>query len=259
MIRPISLLVLPVCCSLAVADESSAVVEQGGLWSLITEYFLYIFFEVLIFLLHSYYALRTRFLNAELQSEIEQKNKLLKKLQQMATMDELTGLPNRKLTFQMFHRELVRSQRTGSKLALLFIDLDDFKEVNEHLGHSQGDEILVKLGRIFSQLIRGNDLAGRIGGDKFLIVLGDINSAEDARLVVKKLHGSVDSIAINRGEQVVSANISVIVFVADETSTIEGLLSTADDILKQSKQDGRGEYRLVDMTNAPVVLDEHQA
>lgn len=265
MVRIVLFLSLLLCHSLGFAglngltDAGIEGQELQGLWELVKEYFLYVFFAVLVFLLHSYYALRTRFLNAELQSEIDQKNRLLNKLQQLATMDELTGLPNRKLTFQIFRRELVRSRRMSSQLALLFIDLDDYKDVNERFGHSQGDEVLRELAREFNQLIRGNDLVGRIGGDKFLVVLGDVSGAEDARVVVKKLLEKINNVEINNEKQLVSANISALVFVADESNTIEGLLSSADDILKQSRDAGRGQYLLVNMTTSHVEIENSRA
>ncbi len=228
--------------------------EQFDLPAFVKKYYLYFFIIVLVFLLHSYYSLRTRFLNAELQSEIEQKNKLLKKLQQMATRDDLTGLPNRKLTFQMFRKELMQSKRTGNQLALLFIDLVGFKEINERYGHVQGDVLLRNIGEVFEKLIRGNDLAGRVGGDEFLVLLGDVSSADDARVVANKLIEQISRVEIANISQTISANIGVLVFVADESSTVESMLSAADNLLQQARLDGRGQYRLLDMTMAANVV-----
>ena len=232
---------------------SYAVHGQTDFFGFVKEYALFIFIAVLVFLLHSYYSLRTRFLNAELQSEIEQKNRLLEKLQKMATRDDLTGLPNRKLTFQLMRKEIMQSRRTGNQLALLFIDLVGFKEINERYGHVQGDIILREIGEVFGKLIRGNDLAGRIGGDEFLVMLGDVSKADDACVVARKLIEQIGRIEISNISEKISANIGVLVFIADESSTIESILSSADNMLQQARKDGPGQYRLLDMTVAANV------
>ena len=215
---------------------------------MLKEYLPYIICAVLIFLLHSYYYLRTRFLNAELLSEIEQKNRLLEKLQYLAVKDELTGLPNRKLTLQMLRRELMQSARTGSHVALLFVDLVDFKEINQRYGHVQGDIILTRLGDLFDTQIRGNDLTGRIGGDEFLIVLSDIANADDADVVANKLIDQVSQMDIEGINQAVSINIGVLVLIADETSSVENTLSEANVVLDQAREFGPGSYQIQDMT-----------
>jgi len=215
---------------------------------MIKEYLPYIIGAVLIFLLHSYYYLRTRFLNAELLSEIEQKNRLLEKLQHLAVKDELTGLPNRKLTLQLLRRELMQSARTGSQVALLFVDLVNFKQINQQYGHVQGDIILSQLGNLLDAQIRGNDLVGRMGGDEFLIVLSDIANADDADVVANKLIHQVGNMDFEAINQSVSINIGVLVLIADEASSVENTLSEANVVLDQARQDGPGSYYLQDMT-----------
>lgn len=216
---------------------------------MLKEYLPYIICAVLIFLLHSYYYLRTRFLNAELLSEIEQKNSLLEKLQHLAVKDELTGLPNRKLTLQLLRRELMQSARTGSHVALLFVDLVDFKQINQRYGHVLGDDILTQLGNLLDSQIRGNDLVGRMGGDEFLIVLSDIANADDADVVANKLIYQVGNMDFEAIDQSVSINIGVLVLIADEASSVENTLSEANVVLDQARQDGPGSYYIQDMTS----------
>jgi diguanylate cyclase (GGDEF)-like protein len=144
----------------------------------------------------------------------------------------------------------MQSRRTGNQLALLFIDLVGFKEINERYGHVQGDIILRKIGEVFEKLIRGNDLAGRIGGDEFLVLLGDLNSADNACVVASKLIEQISRIRLTNISEEISTNIGMLVFVADESSTIESILSSADNMLQQARKAGPGQYRLLDMTVA---------
>ncbi len=211
---------------------------------MLKEYLPYLICVGIIILLHSYYYLRTRFLNAELQSEIEQKNRLLEKLQKMATQDELTGLPNRKLTLQMFRKEMMQSHRTGTKLAVLFIDLAGFSEINERHGHVQGDIILSQAAGILKSQVRGNDLVGRIGGDEFLLVLADIDSVDDARVVASKVIEQINNYAFENIPEKLAINIGMLVLVADETSSVESLLLLADSLQQQASENGPGTYKM---------------
>lgn len=214
----------------------------------IKQYLPYLVCIGIIFLLHSYYYLRTRFLNAELQSEIEQKNRLLEKLQTLATRDDLTGLPNRKLTLQMFRKELMQSHRTGTRLAVLFIDFFDFKDINERYGHVQGDIILSQAAGVFKSLIRGNDLVGRIGGDEFLVILSDVDSADDATVVASKLINQISNYEFENIPEALSVNIGLLVLTANQSSSVESLLSSADGLQQQARVDGPNTYLLEEFT-----------
>ncbi|MGD2116892.1 MAG: diguanylate cyclase [Chromatiales bacterium] len=225
--------------------------EQDSVISLVERYLHYIVLVILVLLLHSYYALRTRFLNAELQSEIEQKTNLQEQMRQMATRDQLTGLPNRRLVLEILSRELKQSQRSGRLLAMLHIDLDGFKPVNDRLGHEQGDVVLREIADVLVRVIRGNDLAGRIGGDEFLVLLGDIHRAEDAGVVASKLIKQIESHrGLLPGDLDLTASIGVLVFKGLDNISTTSILSMADTLMQQAKQSGNGQYLIRDLTDS---------
>lgn len=207
------------------------------------EHALVVFLALLVFVVHGYYSLRTRFLNAELLSEIAQKNQLLERLEQLATRDELTGLPNRKLTLQLLRKEVMQSQRTGARLALLYIDIDQFKTINEQLGHSRGDQLLHDTGNLLEHLVRGNDLAGRIGGDEFIVLLSDINSAADAEVVADKLVEHIAGLSVNPP---LGVHVGILVFQAAEGTEVNSLLSQAESLLQQARESREGRLCLLD-------------
>ncbi len=146
----------------------------------------------------------------------------------LALHDELTGLPNRRLFQDRLTRSLERARRTGSKTALLLIDLDQFKHVNDTLGHHAGDQVLKRVGAIFSARIRRSDTVARTGGDEFSIILDQPISRSDAELVAKSLadliHEPFD--VANQTIQI-GASVGIAVF-PEDAADAEGLCIAAD-------------------------------
>jgi diguanylate cyclase (GGDEF)-like protein len=146
----------------------------------------------------------------------------------LALHDELTGLPNRRLFQDRLGSALERARRTGSQAALLLIDLDQFKQVNDTLGHHAGDQVLKHVGRVFGDRIRRSDTVARTGGDEFSLILDDPTSREDAERVGSSLIELLDA-PFKLGDQAVriGASVGIAVFPEDALDA-EGLCIAAD-------------------------------
>jgi diguanylate cyclase (GGDEF)-like protein/PAS domain S-box-containing protein len=160
----------------------------------------------------------------------------------LAHHDPLTGLPNRALLEEHLKLALARSRRTASSVALLHIDLDDFKLVNDSLGHGAGDELLEAKGERAQQLVRSTDLLARVGGDEFLLLLADL--AEDPLAVAERvtgqiLHALAEPFSIREAEFQVSVSIGVS-GAPHHALDAETLLAHADAAMYQAKQVARG-------------------
>lgn len=123
----------------------------------------------------------------EYSIDITQRKEAEQQLAHMATHDTLTGLPNRKLFSLRLQLELAHAQRNSNKLAVIMIDLDKFKEVNDTLGHNIGDKLLQQVGDRLLTLTRKSDTVARMGGDEFLLLLPELNDAQDAVTIAEKL------------------------------------------------------------------------
>ena len=158
----------------------------------------------------------------------------------LALHDVLTGLPNRRLFLDRLTVALERARRTGSKVALLVVDLDQFKLVNDTLGHHAGDILLQKVGAIFTSRVRHSDTVARTGGDEFSVILEDAASKEIARGVVKSLLQLINE-PIQVLEQMVhvGASIGAAVF-PDDASSIETLCIAADLHMYDDKHLAKG-------------------
>ena len=160
---------------------------------------------------------------------------LNQKLQQKATHDMLTGLPNRRLLIDRLEQALAQGRRNGGHLAMLFIDLDGFKEINDRLGHTAGDQVLEIIGRRLKNLLRSVDTAARLGGDEFGLVLSKITGRQDAELVAKKVLETISAPLVVRDESCyIGASIGISVYPEHGTSADE-LISRADTAMYKVK------------------------
>lgn len=130
------------------------------------------------------------FVSAQVATAIE-RSRLKAELLRAARYDDLTGLPNRRLFHDRIDTALARSRRRQSRMALLYIDLDDFKGVNDTLGHAAGDQLLQALARRLEGCVRKADTVARLGGDEFVVLLEDIHGPVDAAAVADKIHHSL--------------------------------------------------------------------
>lgn len=165
------------------------------------------------------------------------------RLQYDATHDALTGLPNRVLLDDRLEHALAHAKRNGSAVAVLFIDLDDFKDINDTLGHAQGDLVLVEVANRIEPVLRESDTVGRFGGDEFVIVLTGIADAAHAELAVRRiLKAMAPPYRLGTAELHVAASIGVALFPADgeDAST---LMQHADIAMYGAKQAGHNQTR----------------
>lgn len=170
-----------------------------------------------------------------------------KKLRYLATHDALTGVPNR-LYFEENITRVVAKAKRGQKSAILFIDLDNFKMVNDTLGHDAGDRLIISLSQILKNNLREKDLLARFGGDEFVVLLEEV-SAEEAITIAEKLRQAVDETELCLVYYKLCFNISISIGVAviDGSQPIHKLLSLADTALYRAKEGGR---------NKVVILQE---
>ncbi|MDP2030875.1 MAG: EAL domain-containing protein [Thiobacillus sp.] len=165
-------------------------------------------------------------------------------LHHLAHHDPLTGLPNRLLFQYRLEQALERAQRTGERFALLFFDLDDFKTINDSLGHSSGDLLLQTVAERLSKNLRRSDTLARLGGDEFVLLLESVNSPEDgARIAQLQLEALSQPFEL-AGERVsISASVGLSLFPDDGGDTMS-LIKAADTAMYQAKAQGRNRFCL---------------
>ena len=167
---------------------------------------------------------------------------LNQKLQQQATHDMLTGLPNRRLLIDRLEQALAQGKRNSGHLAMLFIDLDGFKEINDRLGHTVGDEVLAIIGRRLKNLLRSADTAARLGGDEFGLVLSKIIGRQDAELVAKKVLETISAPLVVRGESChIGASIGISLY-PEHGASADELISRADAAMYTVKHCGKASF-----------------
>jgi diguanylate cyclase (GGDEF)-like protein/PAS domain S-box-containing protein len=172
--------------------------------------------------------------------DISRHKSLEGQLVQRALHDQLTGLPNRILFMDRLEQALERSARRGKFAAVLFLDLDRFKLVNDNLGHDRGDQLLVQVAERLRSCLRRVDTIARIGGDEFTVLLEDVGSAADAALVAERIIEAFrGSFRIENQEIFVGASIGIALGGRDQGTTAQGLLRNADIAMYRAKANGR--------------------
>lgn len=164
------------------------------------------------------------------------------RLHELVNHDPLTGLPNRRLLNELLEHSIKRAERDNHKIALLFIDLDRFKAVNDNLGHQVGDKLLLEASRRISLSMRDSDIVARLGGDEFVVMMDMINNPSDAALVAKKIiHALQIEFNIDGNEIYISASIGISVFPKD-CKDVESLIKAADIAMYQVKNKGKNNH-----------------
>jgi diguanylate cyclase (GGDEF)-like protein/PAS domain S-box-containing protein len=160
-----------------------------------------------------------------------------------ANFDLLTGLPNRSMFHERLEHEIMKAARAGRSLALMFIDLDHFKEVNDTLGHDMGDVLLKEAAQRLSGSIRQVDTVARLGGDEFTIIMGDLDDVESVERVAQEiLRKLAEPFQLLPETVYVSASIGITLYPGDATG-VEALLKNADQAMYAAKNLGRNRFR----------------
>ncbi len=176
--------------------------------------------------------------------DVSERKRVEEHVEFQAYHDELTSLPNRTLFRDRLTIALAQARRMRCHLAVMFIDLDSFKVVNDTLGHSLGDELLKSLAGRLGSIIRAEDTIARMGGDEFTVVASNLNSIDDASLVAQKLLDTIaQPIQVEGNELFVTSSIGIAIY-PEDGETVEALLKNADNAMYRAKETGRNSYKL---------------
>ena len=176
--------------------------------------------------------------------DITERKKYEEKIQQMAFHDSLTGLPNRKLFSDRLGIVLAQAKRNKKKVGIVMLDLDNFKDVNDTLGHDVGDTLLKAVAERLSGTLRKSDTVARFGGDEFVLIFPDMEIIEEAIQVVQKIIDRFNKpFLIDTHQLVVTTSIGIAVYPKDGMDE-EILMKNADIAMYQAKQAGRARYQL---------------
>lgn len=181
--------------------------------------------------------------NLALVRDITERKQQEQQIEYLAYHDALTNLPNRSLVMDRLEQSLASTQRHGRMMAILYLDLDRFKTINDTLGHPAGDSLLQQVGARLVETVRKDDTVGRLGGDEFLIILQDLASLHDAAHVTEKIHAALaDPFRVAEQYLHVTTSIGISLFPRDATDA-ETLVKYADTALYLAKEEGRNTFR----------------
>lgn len=184
--------------------------------------------------------IETRRSMLELKQEIGRRRVAEAQILHMAMRDPLTGLLNRAALTERLDQQLIQARRAGEQLALLFVDLDEFKPINDNLGHDCGDAALIEVAHRLSHGLRASDTVARIGGDEFVVLLPDVGDAQSALRIGQKLVTALQAPTLIRGFDVhLAASVGIAMFPAHGDSSHE-LTHHADLAMYDAKQAGGG-------------------
>lgn len=213
--------------------------------------------------------------NKELNAAVKQVTQAESRLRQLAYYDGLTSLPNRQLFIEQLEELILRAKAGDETLALLFMDLDNFKRINDSLGHSVGDKLLGQVGERLTHCLRSSDFLAkfesiehetelgkmgisRLGGDEFTVLLCDLDKPDDAAAVAQRILDTMKDVFVVDGhELVVTPSIGIALAPHDE-DTVEGLLKLADTAMYHAKKAGRNNYMFYSLAMNVANVDRLQ-
>lgn len=213
--------------------------------------------------------------NEELNAAVKKVTQAEGRLRQLAYYDGLTSLPNRQLFIEQLEELILRAKTRNETLALLFMDLDNFKRINDSLGHSIGDKLLAQVGERLTHCLRASDYLAkfdaiesetelgrmgisRLGGDEFTVLLCDLDKPDDAAIVAQRILDMMKEVFVVDGhELVVTPSIGIALAPHDE-DTVEGLLKLADTAMYHAKKAGRNNYMFYSLSMNVANLDRLQ-
>ncbi|EQB40170.1 hypothetical protein M947_03870 [Sulfurimonas hongkongensis] len=174
-------------------------------------------------------------------------------IERLAYYDSLTGLANRTLLQDRMQKALQFAKRQKTSLAIMFLDLDHFKLINDTLGHSVGDELLIHIAKILQIHLRESDTLSRLGGDEFIILLPSVNSHEDARIIAQKVQNTLQGKHdIGKHQLYITSSIGMALYPQHGMSADE-LIRNADTAMYEAKNSGRNSYSIYSKTMGNFV------
>ena len=212
-----------------------------------------LFFVALSFMLSNYLARRFSLYESRINNDFSELNTIKEQLQHQALHDVLTNLPNRVLLADRLSQSMVQSQRHDNLLAVVFLDLDGFKHVNDSYGHDLGDEVLIIVSLRMKEVLREGDSLARIGGDEFVAVLTDLTTVEECEPVLERLLlAASEPVYLGDVELKISASIGVTLYPQDNVSA-DQLMRHADQAMYIAKESGKNRYHLFDTAEDNAV------
>jgi diguanylate cyclase (GGDEF)-like protein/PAS domain S-box-containing protein len=175
-------------------------------------------------------------------TDITERKAAEERIQFLAHHDALTRLPNRTGFGVLAQQTIVRARRDGSRIALLFIDIDRFKDINDTLGHHSGDDLLVEVSKRLKVALRESDIVARFGGDEFVVVLPDVGAAAVVAVLDKLVREVCRSFRIDRHEFHPTLSIGISLF-PDDGNNLDELMRNADLAMYKAKAEGRNQYQ----------------
>lgn len=185
--------------------------------------------------------------------------RLMNELERAASVDSLTGLANRRHFVHQLDSAIARVRRSDQTLGLLLLDLDDFKNINDQLGHDAGDLVLQNVAKLLSDNVRRGDLVARLGGDEFALLLDNIVGPENAVLVAKKVISAFSAMVDTHPELVMRPGCSIgVATFPRQADSAEALVKAADTAMYSAKTEGRNSFRMFDHEMQATVDDRSQ-
>jgi diguanylate cyclase (GGDEF)-like protein/PAS domain S-box-containing protein len=192
-------------------------------------------------------------------TDITYQKKHESELEYMAHYDMLTGLPNRSLEADRLKQAMAHVTRTGGHIAVIYLDLDGFKEINDTHGHDVGDLILINVSKNMNQMLRDEDTISRLGGDEFVVIIPDLSSKDEALYITQRLLEQAAKL-ITIDDRIISLSASAGITFYPQADDVDGdqLIRQADLAMYQAKQAGKNRYHIFDTENDRVTRRYHE-
>ena len=176
----------------------------------------------------------------------------LDELARSSQRDELTDTPNRTLMLDRLNKAIANARRRGAHIALLFLDIDQFKNINDTKGHAVGDEVVQHVARCLQSVVRDADTVSRHGGDEFLILLSDVSQASDAAIIAEKIVAAIaEPIFIQGHELSISVSLGITIY-PDNGEDAAALIKRADEAMYISKRSKLGGFKFYEKGKSEI-------